>query len=555
MTCGCNKTKEISTSNSVDNPPLKIEGLDLTEKIDTLYLNTDSTKFPNDELTAVNGEPYPHEPHLDEFVPCDTYCPVQEIWLPRTQETYDDSKHPRAPKGAAGSKGGRFIKKGESASVGDSDRKNDFDQEIDAEIDSYQKRMRTFIDYNTKPEIKNKIISETKRDYELVHGEGVWIGRDQELSNKNWIDYHNQKVTDHAAWRAIDTEIKEREFNEEEWNNKSAANREALDDMEYQYDRNFRKLVGDAIFLRGSEPENIKNYIKDNTPYTADKANGNDHFYTDVPEEEWDKAIKLVKERNKLTGTKGQISGDENELRRLKFEQKELEWQQKNLVVSSIPRASFYVEKDSLHSHIVHQITSQVRAAAPHMNDGSGVTPKLKIKIHAGRSEATFKVGRTLYRRGASWNKNDETVNVFNASDDRHKSVQGTMAHELAHGQYDNMIINDKTKTAMGTFHEEAAKLSRSVKKSEDITDYFSKYAKQRRSDKKQGKYQRGYGNNMETELFAALAEHQMDRRIGGKPFDGEGFIPKYDRLKRDYPKLLKSFETLRGMEGTHFGE
>ena len=95
MTCDCNKTKEISTSNSADIPPLKIDGLDLTEKIDVTYLNTDSTKFPNDELERVDGEPYPthqyipqepygqeppHEPYLSEFVPCDDYCHVQKQW-------------------------------------------------------------------------------------------------------------------------------------------------------------------------------------------------------------------------------------------------------------------------------------------------------------------------------------------------------------------------------------------------------------------------------------------------------------------------------------------
>lgn len=65
MSCGCNKkdkTQEIGTSNNVDNDFLPVAGLDLTEKIDIGYLNTDSTKFPNDELERVDGEPYGTEP-------------------------------------------------------------------------------------------------------------------------------------------------------------------------------------------------------------------------------------------------------------------------------------------------------------------------------------------------------------------------------------------------------------------------------------------------------------------------------------------------------------
>jgi hypothetical protein len=122
MTCPCKKTQEIGTSNNVDNDFLPILSLDIPEKIDLNYNNTNSTKFPNDELEDLNGagEPFPHdgaysygkepihEPYLAEMVPCDTYCPVQEIWISRVQESqvFDESKHPRASDGRFGSKAG-----------------------------------------------------------------------------------------------------------------------------------------------------------------------------------------------------------------------------------------------------------------------------------------------------------------------------------------------------------------------------------------------------------------------------------------------------------------
>lgn len=106
MPCSCNKkVKEIGTSNNVPSDFLPVTGLDLTEKIDVNYLNTDSTKFPNDELEQLNGtgEPFPtdemysygkeppHEPYLSEFVPCETYCPVQEIWIPKDKLNLEES--------------------------------------------------------------------------------------------------------------------------------------------------------------------------------------------------------------------------------------------------------------------------------------------------------------------------------------------------------------------------------------------------------------------------------------------------------------------------------
>ena len=77
----CNKTREIGTSNRVENPPPEITGLDIQEPILINYNNTENTKFPNDELERVNGEPYknvtaysygkepPREPYLSEYYP------------------------------------------------------------------------------------------------------------------------------------------------------------------------------------------------------------------------------------------------------------------------------------------------------------------------------------------------------------------------------------------------------------------------------------------------------------------------------------------------------
>ena len=65
--------------------------------------------------------------------------------------------------------------------------------------------------------------------------------------------------------------------------------------------------------------------------------------------------------------------------------------------------------------------------------------------------------------------------------------------------------------------------------------------------------------------MFAALAEHQMLEERGGKPYPDETidvgggqkttiqYDNKYDRLHRDHPKLMKAFETLRGIKGTQF--
>lgn len=120
MTCPCKKVNEIGTTNNVKNDFLPVTGLDLTEKIDVNYLNTESTKFPNDELEDLEGigEPFPtgqmysygkeppHEPYLSEFVPCDTYYPVQEIWIKET----DVSQRKRVPAGSP--EGGQFVSDG-----------------------------------------------------------------------------------------------------------------------------------------------------------------------------------------------------------------------------------------------------------------------------------------------------------------------------------------------------------------------------------------------------------------------------------------------------------
>ena len=128
MTCSCKKTKEITTSNDVPDDFLPATGLDLTEKIDLNYNNTDSTKYPNDNLEDLKGagEPFPtngmysygkeppHEPYLGEFVPCDTYCPVQEIWLPHKKlnilEAFSEEDRKRVPKGDPSGKGGQWVK-------------------------------------------------------------------------------------------------------------------------------------------------------------------------------------------------------------------------------------------------------------------------------------------------------------------------------------------------------------------------------------------------------------------------------------------------------------
>ena len=124
LTCPCDKkVKEIGTTNDVPSDFLPITGLDLTEKIDVNYMNTQSTRMPNDELAGLHGtgQPFPttsgmysygkeppHEPYLSEFVPCDTYCPVQEIWLPKDKLNLEESV--AIPSGLSGqSVGGKKI--------------------------------------------------------------------------------------------------------------------------------------------------------------------------------------------------------------------------------------------------------------------------------------------------------------------------------------------------------------------------------------------------------------------------------------------------------------
>lgn len=96
--------QEISTTNNVKNPPLAITGLDLAAKLELNYNNTENTKFPNDQLEMVNGEPYgseqSHEPFLSE----------PDGYFGSLQFTeWNEEDHPRDEKG-------RWAKKGSTGS-------------------------------------------------------------------------------------------------------------------------------------------------------------------------------------------------------------------------------------------------------------------------------------------------------------------------------------------------------------------------------------------------------------------------------------------------------
>lgn len=72
LTCPCDKkTQEIGTTNDVPSDFLPIIGLDMTEKIDIDYNDTENTRMPNDFLDRVDGEPYPSEPH--QHIPQEPY--------------------------------------------------------------------------------------------------------------------------------------------------------------------------------------------------------------------------------------------------------------------------------------------------------------------------------------------------------------------------------------------------------------------------------------------------------------------------------------------------
>mgnify|MGYP003671796924 FL=1 len=139
MVCPCDENKrlfkennftEIGTSNRVESDFLPITGEDMTEKIDFNYLDTDSTRMPNDELERVDGEPYPthqhiprepygeepaHEPYLSEYYPEQQLNIANQLQF-SIQEAWDESKHPRDADGKFGSGGG--------SSGGDSDKPN-----------------------------------------------------------------------------------------------------------------------------------------------------------------------------------------------------------------------------------------------------------------------------------------------------------------------------------------------------------------------------------------------------------------------------------------------
>ena len=561
MDCPCDENarlfkkhgfKEIGTSNRVESDFLPITGLDMTEKIDFNYLDTDSTRMPNDELERVDGEPYPtnqhipqepygeepaHEPYLSEYYPEQELNIANQLQFSVQEAKWDESKHPRATDGRFGSKSG-------------SDRNNDSDEETEPKLSDYQIEQRTHIDFNTKSDVKNRIISHTKRDYELIHGEGKWIGREKALSNRNWIEYHNQNVSDHAVYRALEVEYNEIETKKAEHQAKLDVVRGKMDELDpeavmkhnitvakYHAPHYLADERGDS----GLVPD-WKRYLKENY-----------ERFNEHPESDWDQMEALVHEQQTLSAMGSGSGIDDVRARdKIKEEMNRVEWNIQNHRISSIEGVQFYTDNESLHSDTVHQITRQLNATSDKMESEAGIKPHMKLEIHSGDSNDTFNVGGRSFRRGASWNKQDNRIEIFNTVGST-KTTTNKMAHELGHGQYDNLIINDKTRTAMGAFHEEAAILSRSVKRSEEITDYFAKYAKDRRKQKRSGRYTRSYSGNLETELFAALAEHQMDKPVGGKPIESPDFIAKYDRLKKDYPRLIKSFETLRGMEGTQF--
>ena len=119
--------KEISTSNRVESDFLPITGLDMTEKIDVNYLDTNSTRMPNDELERVDGEPYPaepydahkdyqygdeppHEPYLSEYYPEQQLNIANQLQLQEAQ-VFDENDRQRGAdgrwvKGAGSSDGG-----------------------------------------------------------------------------------------------------------------------------------------------------------------------------------------------------------------------------------------------------------------------------------------------------------------------------------------------------------------------------------------------------------------------------------------------------------------
>ena len=165
------------------------------------------------------------------------------------------------------------------------------------------------------------------------------------------------------------------------------------------------------------------------------------------------------------------------------------------------------------------------------------------------REGKKFKVkeGGKSVKTAGNWNKNEQTIQVFNASNERPNggqfAVDWIWEHELSHSHYDYLgdaIDSGKLKdkvNAYKTFNEESKKVDAGIIK-KLMGSYASDYVVA---------YENGdsYGNNLETELYAGFTDVRY-QKIHDNGMQMESY-KAWHELARTYPKLMKAFEKLSG--------
>ena len=170
----------------------------------------------------------------------------------------------------------------------------------------------------------------------------------------------------------------------------------------------------------------------------------------------------------------------------------------------------------------------------------------LQLNAHEGKKFKVKEGGKNL-TTGGNWNKNEQTIQIFNASNERPNggqfAVDWVWEHELSHSHYDYLggaIDNGKLKDkvdAYKTFNEEAKKVDAGIIK-KLMGSYASDYVVAHENGD-------SYGNNLETELYAGFTDVRY-QKIHDNGMQMESY-KAWHELARTYPKLMKAFEKLSG--------
>ena len=170
----------------------------------------------------------------------------------------------------------------------------------------------------------------------------------------------------------------------------------------------------------------------------------------------------------------------------------------------------------------------------------------LQLNAHEGKKFKVKEGGKNL-TTGGNWNKNEQTIQIFNASNERPNggqfAVDWVWEHELSHSHYDYLgdaIDNGKLKDkvdAYKTFNEETKKVDAGIIK-KLMGSYASDYVVAHENGD-------SYGNNLETELYAGFTDVRY-QKIHDNGMQMESY-KAWHELARTYPKLMKAFEKLSG--------